>query len=235
MKVARFKASLRALDSLAQAEYKTSLTEIATQPGDNSEHRLLRMGRLLGVILKEPFATCNDRKKPSSFTGAYRAWQLRSEAFDELQTQKSWQYKVLEDLGTDPDVIESLGGSAGDPRILADFAQHERGFFWFLAMACRRYLCEDTELRKDIEREFETARQSGIDLVNVTPEEIVAFGGFKVGTMLIQAIPVLKHMEAPVIAGLVFILYSVGMDTFCRWAKAHEFFHPGFPNPDQEE
>jgi hypothetical protein len=45
--------SLRALDTLADAEYHASLAEIATEPGDSDERRLLRIGRLLGVTLKD--------------------------------------------------------------------------------------------------------------------------------------------------------------------------------------
>jgi hypothetical protein len=38
-----------------------------------------------------------------------------------------------------------------------------------------------------------------------------------------------------VIAGIVFILYSIGIDAFCRWAKDHESYHAHFPNADADK
>ncbi len=37
-------------------------------------------------------------------------------------------------------------------------------------------------------------------------------------------------MGAPVIAGLVFIIYSIGLDAFCKWANDHQSHHPNFSN-----
>jgi hypothetical protein len=225
--------SLRQLDTLAHDEYHVSLAEVIAQPGDNDERRLLRVGRLLGVILKEPFATPNKLKEPSRYSGAYRAWELDAKAFE--STQSRWQYRALEALRSDPDVIQSLGGQLPTVYALADLAQGERGFFWYVAMSCRRYLCRDPKLRTRIDAEVQMAKLAGLDVRNITPEIIVASGGVTIGTVLVQNIPVLGIMGAPVIAGLVLIIYCIGIDAFCRWASDHESYHPDFPNPDKEE
>ena len=41
-----------------------------------------------------------------------------------------------------------------------------------------------------------------------------------IGTWLVQSIPVLGIMGAPVIAGMIFIMYSIGIDAFCSWASS---------------
>ena len=235
MEAIELELSLKQLDTLADKEYHESLVAIATRPGDSDELRLLRIGRLLGVVLKQPFAVSKDLDVPSHYTGAYRAWTLKPEAdFEDPQTQSCWQYQALEAFRLDPEVIRSLGGELPSVYNLAEIAQGERGFFWYLATSCREYLCRDPKLRSQIKREVEKAKTSGFVLKNVTPEIIVASGGLTIGAMLVQAVPTLGMMGAPVIAGLVFIIYSIGIDAFCRWASDHELYHAEFPNADKD-
>src|SRR5258708_22933725 len=66
------------LNSLAQEEYHKDLDSILVDTTRTQEERLLRVGRLVGVILKEPFATAAPID-PTTFythTGAYRGWEL---------------------------------------------------------------------------------------------------------------------------------------------------------------
>jgi hypothetical protein len=208
----------RQLDSLAQKEYHLSLADVALGPEDE-EKRLLRLGRLIGVVLKQPFAVENDLASPSDYSGAYRSWELEPAAFEDPSIRDSWQYKALETLRSDPEIISTLGWQPVNVYDLAQTAHHERGFFSFLAVSCRKYLCKDRKLRAEIDREVKSARSVGFDLRNITPEMLVASGGLTIGTSLVQAIPVLGIMGAPVIAGIVFIIYSIGIDAFCSWAS----------------
>jgi hypothetical protein len=213
-----FENGFRQLDSLAQKEYHVPLAEVALGPEDEGK-RLLRLGRLIGVVLKQPFAVENDLATPSEYSGAYRSWELDSAAFEDPSIRGSWQYKALETLRTDPDVISTLGWQPVDVYDLAQTAHHERGFFSFLTVSCRKYLCRDQKLRREIEREVKSARNVGFNVKNITPEMMVASGGLTIGTLLVQAIPVLGIMGAPLIAGIVFIIYSIGIDAFCSWAS----------------
>jgi len=236
MELTELEQSLRQLDTLADEEYHASLAEVVAQPGDSDETRLLRVGRLLGVMLKQPFATSKALDAPSRYCGAYRAWELDSEsAFALPQARSSWQYQALEALRSNPDVVESLGWQPPSVYALAETAQSERGFFWYLAMSCRKYLCRESNLRGQVEREVQKAKRAGLDIRNVTPEVVVASGGLTIGASLVQTVPALGIMGAPVIAGIVFILYSIGIDAFCRWAKDHESYHANFPNADADE
>lgn len=209
----------RQLNTLAQEEYHEPLTKVALGPEDD-EKRLLRLGRLIGVVLKEPFAMGLDLASPSQYSGAYRAWELKPEAkFQDASVRDSWQYQALESLRTDPDVISTLGWQPVNVYDLAQTAHNERGFFSFLAVSCRKYLCKDKKLRAEIDGEIKAAKSRGLNLKNVTPETVVASGGLVIGTWLIQAIPVLGIMGAPVIAGIIFIIYTIGVDAFCSWAS----------------
>jgi|SRR5713226_7170048 len=207
------------LDNLAQKEYHEPLTHVALAPEDD-EKRLFRLGRLIGVVLKKPFATEKNLDAPSIHTRAYREWELKPPTeFENSGIKNSREYKALETLRTDPDVISTLGWQPASVYDLAQTAHHERGFFAFLAVACRKYLCKDKKLRAEIDRQLKAAKRAGFNLKNVTPEMVVASGGIAIGTWLVQAIPVLGIMGAPVIAGIVLIVYSVGIDAFCSWAS----------------
>jgi hypothetical protein len=235
MEAKELEQALRQLDNLAREEYHSSLAEVVARTGDSDETRLLRLGRLLGVTLKRPFAKSRDLATPSPYSGAYRAWDLEPEAaFEVPQARAQWQYQALEALRSNPDVVQNLGWQPSSVYDLAVTAQSERGFFWYLAMSCRRYLCRKSKLRDQIERDVQTARRAGLDIKNVTPEVIVTSGGLTIGAALVQGVPALGIMGAPVIAGIIFILYSIGMDAFCRWARDHESYHAEFPNADAD-
>jgi hypothetical protein len=216
-------SALRELDALAKIEYHESLVQVATEPTDDDTARLLRIGRLLGVMLKEPFASPTVLSTPSPHSRAYRAWDLKpASVVDDPIVQLSWQYRALDALRVDPEVTDALGWQPTSVYEVASDAQFERGFFGYLAVSCRRYLCRDPALRKEIEKQVKGAKRQGIDLKSITPEQIVAAGGLALGSELVQRIPVLGIMGAPVIAGLVFILYSIGLDAFCRWSSAQD-------------
>lgn len=51
----------------------------------------------------------------------------------------------------------------------------------------------------------------------VTPEGAVATGGLGLGVYLVDAVPTLGLVGAPVIAGLIVILYTLGVRGFCEW------------------
>jgi hypothetical protein len=128
--------------------------------------------------------------------------------------------QVIESLGQDEQVMESSGYQPVYG--LALYAHHERGFFAILTVSCRKYLCSEPKLREEISNQIEDARRAGIDIRNVTPETIVAAGGAAVGTVLIQSIPILGLVGTPVIAGLLVIIYKIGMHAFCEWAQSRE-------------
>lgn len=214
-----FEESQRDLVVLAEAEYHVSLAEVTTRPEDSDEHRMLRVGRLLGVMLKKQFATSTNLTTPSSYSGAYRKWTLKSASeFETPEAQNCWQYKVLEALRSDPDVIRSLGWQLASVYDLADKAQEERGFFWFFAMSCRRHLCEDPELRSQIERQCQAATEA-----------------LTIGVALVQNHLALGSMDPHMIAVLVYIIRTVGFPAFCQWASDHQSLDDKFLNPDREE
>ena len=69
-----------ALNELAKSDYHRSLQDLMVDSADQLGSSL-QIWRLIGVVLKEPFATPVRLKQPSPYTGAFRAWELDENRF----------------------------------------------------------------------------------------------------------------------------------------------------------
>ena len=112
-------AGLMELDSLAEAEYREPLAAVLT---DSDKIRgAVRIGRLVGVLLKEPFAVAQLLQEPSHRTAAYRAWHLVSpEVFVAHDRLTTWQHQALaqmkQELASEEPYLAQMSEY--------DFAQH---------------------------------------------------------------------------------------------------------------
>lgn len=198
------------LNLLAKSEYHADLTQLLRE--SDAARSAIRVGRLVGVLLKEPFATRTDSTSPSTGTAAYTSWSLKNEEDFNIQ-QETWQYKTLERIRTDL----SLNGMTVYQ--LAEYAQNEKGFFGYVAQVLCKYICGDKALRRKIADKLKAANASGYKLPQVTPETIIGAGGLSLGAILVQHIPLLGMVGAPVIAAIVVIIYTLGITAFCTWTK----------------
>ncbi len=215
------KAGLHELDALARAEYQKPLDQILKEGAP--EDRALRVGRLVGVLLKQPFAVAQDRPAPSGRTGAYRSWDLVGAAqFASPDRKQTWQYKALMHMCRD---IQGPGAVIDEGQVYAAarLAQTETGFFGYFAKDVQKYICGDPTVRQKVEDTIKTVDQSagpGPKIPVITPESVVGAAGLALGAVLVQAVPVLGIVGAPVIAAVVLIIYTLGVDAFCRWSGA---------------
>lgn len=217
--------ALQELDRLSHEEYRKSLAEVAMS-GDHKE-RLDRLGRLVGVVLKEPFATMFYSDTPSHHTGAYRGWELNQEAFRNETALSSWQYRMLAKLRQNEHIIETLGYQEATIQDFATMAQYERGWFRFLVVACREYLC-NPQLRQEINGHIQAAREAGFDVS--APSMLVGSGAAgAIGTILVQNVPILRLASVPLILLMTIIISNTGLDEFCRWAHEHPVTDEGPP------
>lgn len=217
MEASELESGIDALEQLSQTEYRQGLSTILARPGTEQGESLLRVGRLIGVELKKPFATSRTTAEPSEFSGAYREWIVKSsEQLDEASLSQTWQYQVVDRLRHE----ESTEGT-WVPETTLEFVQYvptERGFFGYLARSFRRYICQDPTLAGQVAANIEGARRVGLDILD--PKTAVAATGAALGTLLVQSSPVFGVIGVSGIAGIVLVLYSVGLDAFCDWAKS---------------
>jgi hypothetical protein len=214
------KSGFAELEALAIREYHQSIAEILADP--DPEHSSLRIARLIGVSIKEPMADARELARPSSYTTAYRAWDLKSrEAVEALALSRAWQYLVFDRVREELSREDSYIATFNTTYSFATYAQHETGFFSLFARVLRKYICADREIRKKVDEAFRAYSRLGGRVKAPTPEAIVGVGGLTLGTYLVQNIPILGIAGAPVIAGVVLIVYTLGIDAFCHWASEH--------------
>lgn len=205
------KAGFDELGLLADVEYRQSLSAILA---DSDKDKVVeRIGRLVGVLIKEPFATASDLPIPSHRTAAYRSWQLKDASeFGVVAAASPWQYKLLDNVRVE------LHSSITTYQ-LAQEAYYESGFFGLYARTLRKYICGDKAIRKKVDDAFKAYAKMGGSLKAPTPEGVVGAGGLTLGVYLVQAVPALGMAGAPVIAGVVLILYVLGVNAFCQWSE----------------
>jgi hypothetical protein len=100
---------------------------------------------------------------------------------------------------------------------LAEDAQDETGFFGYFARTLRKYICDDPEIRKKVESVIGQAKGDK-NIPAITPELVVGSGGLALGAYMVQTIPILGLVGVPVIAAVVVILYTLGVNAFCEWS-----------------
>src|SRR4051812_38159243 len=167
-----------ALNNLAQEEYHQDLNQLlmGSAPGVDPS---LQIGRLVGVVLKEPFAKPIDLDRPSQFSGAYRAWELVGEGvFHERAAMRSWQYQVLQRLADEKGYPDAYR--------LAVEAHHERGFFGYLARSAANYICGDAKIRNEIKRAVNEVKKAGLNISVTSPDVLVGSAGLSLAVLLVQ-------------------------------------------------
>jgi hypothetical protein len=213
---AALRDGLAALDSLALDEYRQSLVDVADDP--DTHRSAVRVGRLVGVLLKEPFAVPQPLAQPSQRTSAYRAWQLLSkDDFEAASHAATQQYRALDQIRTEL-IPEEPHLNTLSTYNFAYLAQNENGFFGYFARAVRRYICGDEEIREKIEDALKESSKTGAKIPALTPEAIVGTGGLSLGVYLVQVVPLMGFVGAPIVAGILVILYKLGVEGFCEFS-----------------
>ena len=205
---------LRLLNILAQEEYEVELSSLLNDLSRDQDVPLWQLGRLLGVAVKEPFAEPRSMEPSTSFTRARRAWLLDEHRFDEADKQRTWQFEVLDKVR----MSEPMGLRWNSVRELAENAQHERGFFKYLALSCHKYLCGDAALKKRIDESVQEIQHAGGAAQVLSPSVMISAAATSLAAALVQAVPWLTTASLPLVAGFVVLIATIGLDAFCSWS-----------------
>lgn len=201
------------LDQLARVDYRKSLPELFSDQPEEAAVRQLE--RLIGVSMKAPFAEPELLSQPSRYSQAYRGWNLDDQKFASPEARSTWQYQTLEAIWREPENARQFSTLIE----LAHDAHYEHGFFGFLARSLQKYICGDPEVRKVIKESVKQGEAAGFNVKLLSPEQLVQAGGLTLGSYLVGHIAILGLVGAPVIAGVVLLFYTIGVDAFCSWIK----------------
>jgi hypothetical protein len=236
------------LEHLAETEYGVKLIDLILQdePVTDSLHEpmevrhtrdaLWRLGRLVGITVKEPFTNGPGEPSADSQTGARHSWNLSSEGLSAASTD-TWQYQLISrflDSEQDMDTFDWL-----PPRYLPEHeqvqqflfeAQNERGVFAALATSTRKYLCKNEQAHAALQaavvdeasQEADVADPAGSDAnkltgrVSVDPvDKLSNVFTAQSAAIIVSAVPWLDETMLPFVAGLLVIITAQGLNGFC--------------------
>jgi hypothetical protein len=204
------------LQNLAQEEYRVDLNQLLQE--FPSETGTLRYTRLLGVMLKEPFASPANIAGGSRHSGAYRGWKWEPDRILRPGSQELWQYRVIQALYN-----ERFGRPAQDPvpddvliRFVQDEGATENRLSLILLRSIHQHVCGNETAKANIEEGIEEARRQGVSLTNPTPQALIPSAGLGVCGIIMTSVPFGPFL-GPLAGGLTIMVLNVGIDTFCTW------------------
>ena len=164
MDESRFLAGFDELDQLSRGDYRKPLNKVLSElPASKAAERI---ERLIGVMLKAPFASPEDLGTASAYSESYRGWNLDETRFASSQAVSTWQYQLLEQMRREPENVERFATVLD----LARDAHFERGFFGYFARSLQKYICDDPRIRKAIDKSVKEGKASWVrrDAVDAT-------------------------------------------------------------------
>jgi hypothetical protein len=223
--------ALVSLKGLAKEEYGHSIDELfaieepvsavnefdaAAMQVLNSTDAFWRVGRLIGITIKEPFAEgCTLGAQPSQ-TGAQRRWDLKEGVLGHAHPNW-WQYELIVDFLANQErtgdfdwlPTPNLSEAERVRRFLED-ANSERGVFRAIVIAIRRKICRDRDNLPE-----ESASKGKI---SAEPVDLLAVGSIQiVSAQLGEQVSWLADPRMSVVTtGVALLILRYGVDGFCR-------------------
>ena len=204
------------LERLAPKHYHLSASQLMRRL--NTKRGRLQYARLLGVIVKEPFADQIPRLA-SRATRAYVALRWKDKLTLRREAVGTWQFSFVKGMANnfrDPEGIS-------DQRALDFLELHgrfETNLGKFLFRAFHERICGDEKTSKAVADAIKRAKAAGVDLSDPTAT------GISVGLASIVAVAIapllpaaLAVVAAPVLGGLALLLLQVGVKGFCDWTE----------------
>jgi hypothetical protein len=174
-----------------------------------------RYARLLGVLVKAPFAVERPRP-PSASTGAVFAMDWLSDTEVSARAQGTWQLELMRSLLSDE--RQAPVGAISPTEALMQF-KYESSLGKFVFAAFRRRICENPQTNKEVKAAIEQAKKAGVNLVEPTTAGISVGTAALIAVALAQILPsAMVAVASPLIGGIALLLMQVGVEGFCDWS-----------------
>jgi hypothetical protein len=203
-------AFIEKASELCQSEYDRPLTELISGLHDASAR--LAYGRLLGIMLKEPFSSRVLRERPSESTGGSYNWLWDPERVRDQSTHDTWQYRALQALVKERKAIvhpteDNVGEFINYEGVL------ESRILMYLMKSAHENLCNHRRKRQSIQKVLgETYK-----LTSARPDIPTATA--TVVSALVASFGRYGVLLGPLAGGLALMIARIGLDAFCLWAS----------------
>ena len=207
----------RALARLAPQHYRLSGAELLAALGTDLGR--IQYARLLGVMVKEPFAEPFDRR-PSTRTRARIGLKWKPTETLREAVPGTWQFAFVRDLVREERNLEADPSDDTVIQYLETEARYETNLGKHIFQAFHRRLCGSAETSEAVRKAIAAARAEGVKLADPTA------AGISVGVSSLVAVSVaalfsgpIALAAAPVIGGIALMLCQIGVDGFCSWSQ----------------
>jgi hypothetical protein len=207
----QLKGFIEKAEVLCKSEYEIELAQLISALDDPDARAAY--GRILGIILKEPFSSRVPRDTPSASTGATYNWLWDAARVRDESTHGTWQYRALRALVSErKNILNPSEDDVGE--FIAYEGTLESRIFMFLMQSAHKNLCEHRARRRSIQtivgEQTYTPAPARRDLpaatATVVSAIVASFGHY--GVVL-----------GPLAGGLALMIARIGLDAFCLWAS----------------
>jgi hypothetical protein len=203
------------LEAICQRHYGMPLTKLLSNVETPKGRR--QYARLLGVLLKEPFANEFNRP-PVASTGAMIGLRWKDDNELRAAAVGTWQFDFMREL-----LVEHRGQPVSEDEAFGQltYYKYESSIGKFIFEAFRDRICGDEKTSKAVREAIAAAKKAGVKLTEPTTAHISVGAASVVAVAVASRMsPTLAAVGAPVIGGVALLLIQIGVDGFCRWSRA---------------
>ncbi len=190
------------LNHLAQGEYGQTLGSILSDKAQ--ELAFKRVGRLLGVYLKEPFAISFsfDPDSPSNWARSQRFWEIRNIPDPNVIASHEARFSLLAQI-------------AGDWHRPIEYVAEYNVFLWL----CRKFrpiVCGEAKTLENSEKIAKDLEKQGIDVATLSMNQGFGIAAVTVASYLSQQLPDLAN-HSPIVTGATLLVLCFGQRKLCKF------------------
>jgi hypothetical protein len=203
------------LQGLSRRHYREDLAAILGHAEEPLARR--QYARLIGVLIKEPFAD-EHMRAPSKSTKASIGLRWKDDAELRRIAPETWQFAFMRELNG-----EVRGRPVNDSEAFGQltYYKYESSLGKFVFEAFRDRICGDPRATKVVRHAIAQAKHAGIRLTDPTVTSLTVGVASSISVAIAGFLsPALAAVAAPVVGGLSLLMMQVGVDGFCRWSKA---------------
>jgi hypothetical protein len=175
-----------------------------------------QFARLMGVVVKEPFAIEKDRE-PSESTHARIGLDWKPDAEINAEAPGTWQLEFVRALAS-----ENAGRPLSESQAIVEltYFKYETSLGKFIFEAFRQRICGNPKMSVVVRAAVQEARKSGVKLVEPTAAHISVGVASAIAVAVASVLtPTLAAVASPVVGGIALLIMQVGVDGFCAWSR----------------